>query len=591
MAGPLTWFRTLRPIPPSMLLRRLVFGARRLVRSAFPRLSAALAAGGADAAPMDLRPFAGFFAAARAGRGWPGLIDEGALTIRLPGARVPYEPAPDWAASGLSRHAGLELHAFRYLEDIASRAEPGRRSEAWALGRRLVLGWLEACARPVGWGWDPYSVSLRVVNWLKFAAAFEPELGAEPAVAARIARSLRAQGRHLARNVEWHLRCNHLLENGRALLFLGSAFGDDRARRWERAGRRIVDGGVREQFFRDGCHVERSPMYHMLVLELLADCIELVRSRGEEPPAAWLEALSRACSFARAVLHPDGGIPLLNDSALGVSRAPEELLARAAGILGGETRAGEPSDSGFRVVRTGELFLVADCGAPSPPYNPAHSHAGALSFELSVGGRRAIVDTGVAEYAPGELRSYCRSTRAHDTLCVGGADQSEMWSSFRVGGRARCEVSAIREEAGAIRFSANCRWHGGAVVHSREWIMWPSEGVLVVDSVETAPGAPVECPLRFGPGWRVERRDGRTWLCEEGAARCWVYVGEPWRAACGSSPVWREFGRREEAATLALQAAGPFASAAFFVGLGPPREARVLPAERRLVVDGRSFSW
>ena len=84
--------------------------------------------------------------------------------------------------------------------------------------------------------------------------------------------------------------------------------------------------------------------------------------------------------------------------------------------------------SGYVVMRPGpRLHLVADVGPPCPPELPAHAHADCLSFELAVDGQRTVVDTGTSTYAPGERRQYERSTRAHNTVEVDGADQSEVW--------------------------------------------------------------------------------------------------------------------------------------------------------------------
>src|SRR6202011_6026913 len=70
-------------------------------------------------------------------------------------------------------------------------------------------------------------------------------------------------------------------------------------------------------------------------------------------------------------------------------------------------------DTGHHVLRDDRRgdFLFFDAGEPCPPYLPAHAHADLLSYELTVGGRRLVVDSGVYEYAPGSWRNYFRSTR------------------------------------------------------------------------------------------------------------------------------------------------------------------------------------
>ena len=85
--------------------------------------------------------------------------------------------------------------------------------------------------------------------------------------------------------------------------------------------------------------------------------------------------------------------------------------------------------------------LIVDCGAVGASSLPAHGHGDALSIEWSVAGERFIIDAGVYEYSPGLLRDYSRSTYAHNTLTLNKENQSEFWSSFRVGRRANVYIN------------------------------------------------------------------------------------------------------------------------------------------------------
>ncbi len=591
MPEALIWLRTLRYVRPSMLVARARSAVRRMLRTAFPGPAARhLARVGASAPELNLLPFAGFFSSGLAGEGREDALDLQGKKLRLMGVEIDLAPEVDWRGAGLSRQARWKLHAFGYLGPLAGVAREGPRAEAWASFRRLVAGWIRRCRVPAGDAWASYPTSVRAVNWLKCAAAFGPEMAKDDGFRPALAKSLYAHGSFLERNVEWHLRCNHLVENARALLFLGSAFGDARARRWRAAAGRILGLAVKEQFLGDGCHVERSPMYHLAVLEGLLDCVEVVQARGEAPPRPWVDALSRAAGFLKAILHPDGDVPLLNDSALGEALAPGVGLDRVRAVAGDVRSRVAPAKSGFLVFRGGDIFLIADGGAPSPPYNPAHSHAGALSYEMSVFGRRAIVDAGVGGYAEGEARDYCRGTRAHNTVCVGGGSQSEMWASFRVGGRAECFLSDVKESELMTSFSGRCRWWEGSVVHSREWVVVHNAGVLVLDAVSGARGAPVEGLIHFAPEWRVEQTERRKWRCESGERVFYVTAFEPWEGRLEECRVWRRFGREEKAPLLLLRTEDDVERGAYFVGLRPHDTVEFRPSERLLVLDGWAYN-
>jgi hypothetical protein len=588
-----------------MLLARLRHESRRGLLAAFGgRARANLARKAAEAPALDLAPFAPFFSPGRAGKGRARELDLEKGRLSLLGREVELAPAGVWTDPGLPLLARYKLHGLGYLELVAGAApappkrrlrrregaHEGRRAEAFRFFRDLVSGWIETNPFPAAVAWDPYPTSLRAVNLLKCAAAFGDELGSDRSLAETLARSLYAHGLHLERSVEWHLRLNHLVENARALLLLGRAFRDRRARRWGGLARRILDEAVREQFFPDGCHVERAPMYHMIVLEDLLDCVELVVSEGGRPEGTWLGALSAAAGFARAILHPDGEIPLVNDSCLGEARASREIISRAEAVLGGVPET-VPAESDFRVVRAKDLFLFVDGGEPSPSYNPAHSHAGALSYELSLLGERAVADTGVGGYDPGEERRYCRSTPAHNTVSVAGRDQSEVWASFRVGGRARSSVSPVTAEGRRLRITGSCRHWRGGTAHSREWVVWPGRGVLVLDSVSGAPDGPVRSFVRSAPGWKARRRGERAWAFERGRSSFYLAALAPWECAESTCRVWTGFGRAHEVPLVVLESRGDVPLAGYFLGIGPVKEADLRPRERTLVLDGVRLEW
>jgi len=129
--------------------------------------------------------------------------------------------------------------------------------------------------------------------------------------------------------------------------------------------------------------------------------------------------------------------------------------------------------SGYVRLQVGTAVVILDVGPLGPDYNPGHAHADTLSFELSVGGERILVNSGTSTYEEGALRSLQRSTSAHNTVVVDGADSSEMWGSFRVARRARTHGLLLDDSTGTTLRVA-CSHDGyrrlpGRVVHHREW--------------------------------------------------------------------------------------------------------------------------
>ena len=61
-------------------------------------------------------------------------------------------------------------------------------------------------------------------------------------------------------------------------------------------------------------------------------------------------------------------------------------------------------DSGYARLTQGAAVLIADIARIGPDYLPAHAHADTLSFELSLGARRIVVNSGTSVYGNGAER-------------------------------------------------------------------------------------------------------------------------------------------------------------------------------------------
>jgi uncharacterized heparinase superfamily protein len=106
--------------------------------------------------------------------------------------------------------------------------------------------------------------------------------------------------------------------------------------------------------------------------------------------------------------------------------------------------------SGYVRVAVGPAYLICDCAAVGPRYQPGHAHADTLSFELSLAEQRVFVNSGVSEYGNRPERHRQRGTAAHNTVVVNGQDSSEVWSAFRVARRARARINRVGLEESAI---------------------------------------------------------------------------------------------------------------------------------------------
>ena len=374
----------------------------------------------------------------------------------------------DWNATDASK---LWLYNLHYFEDLL--ATDGHLRETWH--NEGLERWIEENPPGTGNGWEPYPLSLRIVNWIKWSLAGHP-------LSVRVRHSLAVQVRFLRANLEHHLLGNHLFANAKALVLAGCFFEGPEADRWRAKGLALLHRELAEQMLPDGGQFERSPMYHSLFLEDLLDLFNLARTYpGLIEPGRiddWKAAAKAARQWLVLMTHPDGQLALFNDCAIGVAPSPEELHAYARRLELGPISL--PSKgihqlhtSGFLRYDSESACAILDVGEIGPSYLPGHAHADTLSFELSLYGERALVDSGTSLYEIGEERLRQRSTAAHNTVMVDGADSSEVWSSFRVARRASAHGLVVDEVDGQLR--VRCGHDGfmrlpGRVYHSREWV-------------------------------------------------------------------------------------------------------------------------
>lgn len=493
-----TW-RFARHTAPSQIRARLVLLAKRRLLERLPALSpifdgrppaAAAAMAPAPAPPEPV--FAPRKSVHRAGEG---------LILDLLNRPFRIEPPVAWHDPALdtgTRLAKLKLHSMEYLEDVDDAAFTALVKD-WILAnpRYKRQYWLDS--------WNCYALSLRTVAWMAQIGARAGRLDEEFVAAVRL--SLHDQLRFLKRNIEEDILGNHIVRNIKALIWGGRFFAGREADEWMRQGLRLLRREVPRQILADGFHYERSPAYHG---QVFADLIEIYRLL-EPSQREWLEPyLDAMAQVAADMAHGDGRCALFNDGGLEMTYAPAEL-AEAWRRLSGRP-ASVPRErfcfpeGGYFGARIGAACLIVDCGPMSVDRLMAHAHGDILSFELSWGGQRLIVDPGVFEYAAGERRRYSRATASHNTIALDGRDQAEFFGSFRVGRRGRGRLLALDPRgAFALRGTHDGYDHlAGSPRHERSFRF---EGCRLVigDQVAGGAGQTASGRLLLHPDCRVER--------------------------------------------------------------------------------------
>lgn len=316
----------------------------------------------------------------------------------------------------------------------------------------LVQQWIKDNSSEKNVGWDPYPLSLRICNLIKWVWMNDKNLPKN------INASLFQQARYLEYTLEYHLLGNHLLENSKALIFSGCFFGGPIGERWLKKGIKILRVELEEQILNDGGHFELSPMYHSLMLELVLDVLQLSKEKSIpkilSSEAEFLTKIAVSMSrWLKVMSHPDGELSYFNDSAIGVAEAPQRLFDRTKDLTGIDTEEDIKDteylqDSGYIRLQHNNAVVFFDVAQIGASYLAGHGHADTLAIEFSLFDLRLFVNIGSSEYGNGPRREYERSTAAHSTVEINGQNSSEIWSGFRVGRRANVKEVLFLNELG-----------------------------------------------------------------------------------------------------------------------------------------------
>ena len=166
----------------------------------------------------------------------------------------------DWNYSEFGKLWTYNLNYFEFLnqEDITR-----------AQGLSLIKDFITQKAQ-VKDGLEPYPISLRGINWIKFIFSNQIKN-------TEIDKVLYNDYLRLSDNLEYHLLANHLLENGFSLLFGAYYFQDENL---YKKAKDVLEKQLKEQVLNDGAHYELSPMYHQIILHRVLDSINLVKNNS-----------------------------------------------------------------------------------------------------------------------------------------------------------------------------------------------------------------------------------------------------------------------------------------------------------------------
>ena len=391
----------------------------------------------------------------------------------------------DWLPEQATHLWQFHLHYWEWLADLKS----ARKAKE---ARALVQAWLLQCDTYHPVIWHPYPTSLRIVNALIYADWLLD--GADDELVSAYWQSIQRQVTYLQQNLEWELEGNHLIKNIKALIYAGLCLPTRQSLFLE--GQKLLLAQLDVQVLADGTHFERSPMYHVQVLEDVLEIYALLRQAGVRVVPQIQDVMSRMGTALQTLRHPHGGLALMHDGGAGDVKHIAQLLKE----IDTDDAPHTLPDGGYVRLQHGKMSLLCDVGKVGVDDNPGHAHAQTLCFELCVDAQPVFVNRGTYAYQNLEgqtpKRQELRGTASHNTVQVHDENSAEVWGSFRVGRRPDVVTFARKPlaDGGHEVVASHTGYKHLKVQHQRTWQLngAGTELVGIDEIVPTKPKAKLE---------------------------------------------------------------------------------------------------
>ena len=312
---------------------------------------------------------------------------------------------------------------------------------------------------------------------------------------------------------------NHLIGE-MAGLFVSSANWPffPESSKWIKLSKRFLENEIEKQSFKSGVNKEMAFAYQIFVYEFYL--ISLIESRNHNYTFSQ-KYINLLINNARIINDLTNGLsipPNYGDGDDGMAIQVQELKGNRIAWLMEVTNSifpdlqlsvnektlpaallGYPSkkshdlkqettgytDAGIYILRNRIQYQDITClfKAGSFGYKSiaAHGHADSLSFILYVNGIPIFIDPGTYCYHTDlEFRTYFRSTRAHNTLCINNTDQSEQLGPFLWGKKTKTRINTFSASENQIE-----AFHSGyqqfSIIHTRTISL--KEKFMIIDEV------------------------------------------------------------------------------------------------------------
>ncbi|WP_419907035.1 heparinase II/III family protein [Hoeflea sp.] len=315
------------------------------------------------------------------------------------------------------------LHSFRWLRHLRA----ANTEESYDDARILTEDWINIWGRRyAGIGWDANVTAQRVIAWLSHSPIILKKQ--DRGFYRRFIRSLALQIRYL-RKIAPAMRDGEKRFRVRIALAMATLALPASPTAIRHAAK-YLDQEIDRQILADGGHISRNPQVAMTLLADLLPLRQTYLNLGHTPPKGLVSSIDRMFQALRFFRHVDGTLALFN----GCTAQPADRLLS---VLRYDESTGDPPRTtpqmNYQRLANHNTVLIADTGAPPAGELSATAHAGCLSFELSSGHHRFIVNAGSPAFYHAEYRRLARATAAHSTLIIDDTSSATISGSSFLG--------------------------------------------------------------------------------------------------------------------------------------------------------------
>lgn len=347
-----------------------------------------------------------------------------------------------------------EAHAelvFRILDDwVRKMGYPKTREEAYALEEKALAfdykhqrSLLPSLEEHCPWEWFDFQPAYRLLVLL---------------VTAQLLKESRVMQKRSREMLEWIVghanatywitekfgfkRGNHHSLRMMSLYLAGEHIEHDNAEGWRRTALEMQERHAREDYFEDGMCKESLPGYFPFIVTHVREVLLSAKANGREIPGRFEETVRKALGLMKAMVMPDGFLPVINDGPRVNIRGMIDLIEHYYPSGKDAVKAFMVNKaSGFPIFHDKRNYLVFNVN-----YSPAgHVQAGKLGIILWRDDEPFVIEAGCCNYDNPDFQPYFRRGWAHSTLLVDG-EEDGVWKAFWVWEQlARPEIKEFSE--------------------------------------------------------------------------------------------------------------------------------------------------